>query len=175
MRKATHDPARTFWPALFSSESAEWATPPKLVAALAAEFGEFTLDPCATPETAKAPKFYTMADDGLAQPWAPARVFMNPPYGRMMGAWMRKAHVEANLGALIVCLVHARTDTRWWHEEVEPHATLVRFLRGRVSFVAPGGERCGAPFPSAVVVFTRDMRARLRGGWVKESPGGGER
>jgi site-specific DNA-methyltransferase (adenine-specific) len=132
--------------ALFSSRTEEWATPPDLYAALDAEFG-FTLDPCATPENTKCITFYTKADDGLRKPWS-GHVFMNPPYGKTIGLWMAKAWEESRLGALVVCLVPARTDTAWWHS----YATRgeVRFLRGRLRF---GGASSGAPFPSAVVVF----------------------
>ena len=132
----------------FSSRSCEWATPPELVARLAARWGPFDLDPCATAENAKAPRFYTRADDGLRRPWT-GRVFCNPPYGRAIAAWVAKAREAATTTAdLVVLLVPARTDTRWWHEHVA-HAE-VEFLPGRVRFV---GAKAGAPFPSAVVVF----------------------
>ena len=73
---------------------------------------------------------------------------MNPPYGRTIGLWMRKAYEESQRGALVVCLVPARTDTAWWHD----YATKgqVTFIRGRLKF---GGHRNSAPFPSATVVF----------------------
>lgn len=78
---------------------------------------------------------------------------MNPPYGREIGRWMRKAWESAQQGALVVCLVPARTDTAWWHDYAAKGE--IRFLRGRVKF---GNARNGAPFPSAVVVF-RPARA----------------
>lgn len=135
----------------YSSATPEWATPPDLFARLDQRYGPFTLDPCATPDNAKCSTFYTVADDGLSLPWAPHRVFMNPPYGRVIGRWVRKAHEESRRGAFVVCLVPARTDTAWWHDHVIPAAS-VEFLRGRVRF---GGARQGAPFPSAVVVFEK--------------------
>ena len=132
---------------LFSSRTDEWATPQALYDALNAEFG-FDLDPCATPENAKCRRYFTRDDDGLAQMWA-GRVWMNPPYGREIGRWIEKAHMEAQRGSLVVCLIPARTDTAWWHNHVM-QATEVRFIRGRVRF---GGGKAGAPFPSAIVVF----------------------
>jgi phage N-6-adenine-methyltransferase len=151
--KASADPARTFWPALFASEREDWATPPELVKMLEADFGTFDLDPCATAASAKAPRFHTLEDDGLAQSWAPGRVFLNPPYGKVIGKWVHKARLEGSLGALVVALIPARTDTRWWHGDVEGHAALVRFLPRRVRFIGPDGARVGAPFPSAVIVW----------------------
>ncbi len=73
---------------------------------------------------------------------------MNPPYGREIKKWMEKAYLESTKGAVVVCLVPARTDTAWWHD----YAMLgkVRFIRGRLKF---SGAKHSAPFPSAVVVF----------------------
>ena len=73
---------------------------------------------------------------------------MNPPYGREIGRWMRKAYESAHDGATVVCLVPARTDTAWWHDYAVRGE--VRFLRGRLRF---GDAKNSAPFPSAVVVF----------------------
>jgi phage N-6-adenine-methyltransferase len=132
----------------FRSDSSEWATPADLFARLDAQNGPFTLDPCATPENAKCAAYFTRADDGLAQPWT-GRVFLNPPYGREIGQWVKKAHEAARTTAeVVVCLLPARTDTRWWHEHCA--GAEVDFLPGRLRF---GNATCGAPFPSAVVVF----------------------
>jgi len=132
----------------FSSRSGEWPTPPDIFAELDREFG-FTLDPCATAENAKCAKFYTRAEDGLAQSWAGEVVFMNPPYGRAVGAWIEKAYRESQNGATVVCLIYARTDTHYWHRYVM-RASEIRLIRGRVRF---GGAGRPAPFPSAIVVF----------------------
>lgn len=164
--KPSADPGRTFWPAMFSSEREDWATPPELVEQLAQEFGPFELDPASNGANAKAPRWFTAEDDGLGQPWAPARVWLNPPYGKTIGLWMRKARDEARRGATVVALVHARTDTRWWHQAVEGHASLVRFLRGRVKFIGPNGAGVGAPFPSAVVVWSPGPIAGA--GWTNQ-------
>lgn len=133
----------------FSSRTDEWETPQALFDALHAEFN-FTLDPCATAENAKCDKFYTRAEDGLSQSWG-GYVFMNPPYGRAIGNWMKKALESALAGATVVCLVPARTDTAWWHDFATQGE--IRFLRGRLKF---GGCQNSAPFPSAVVIFRPD-------------------
>lgn len=132
----------------FSSKTDMWSTPQDTFDALAAEFGPFDLDVCATPENAKCPRYYTREDDGLAQPWT-GRCFMNPPYGRTIGQWMRKAYEASQNGATVVCLVPARTDTAWFHSFVTK-ASQVRFLKGRLKF---GGSANSAPFPSMIVVF----------------------
>ena len=131
----------------FSSESIEWPTPTDFYDTLNAEFG-FTLDPCATHENAKCAKYFTKDDDGLTQDWGNEVVFMNPPYGREISKWMRKAYLAAYYGATVVCLVPSRTDTKWWHEYAV-HGE-VRFIKGRLKF---GGHKNSAPFPNAVVIF----------------------
>jgi phage N-6-adenine-methyltransferase len=134
--------------ACFSSATDEWPTPRGLFEGLDAEFG-FTLDPCATVTNAKCKRFFSRTDDGLVQDWAGETVFMNPPYGRVIGQWVAKAHATSFTGSTVVCLLPARTDARWWHLHVM-RAAEIRFLRGRVTF--EGGKH-PAPFPSAVVVF----------------------
>jgi len=131
----------------FSSATDEWATPKPLFDELDRIFGGFTLDPCATPANAKCSRFFTREDDGLAQPWG-GKVFMNPPYGRQIGKWVKKAYDESLSGALVVCLLPARVDTRWWHEYARKGH--VYFLQGRLKF---GAARNCAPFPSAIVTF----------------------
>jgi len=136
----------------FSSATNEWSTPQDFYSKLDAEFG-FTLDPCATAENAKCAKFFTEADDGLAQDWTKDIVFMNPPYGRGIKHWIKKAHDEARKGATVVCLIPARTDTTYWHEYVIGGGAEVRFIKGRLKF---GGHTNSAPFPSAIAVFDYD-------------------
>lgn len=131
----------------YSSNTVEWSTPRSFMAKLEERFGRFDLDPCATPENAVAPTFYTKEDDGLSRPWK-GLVFMNPPYGRGIGAWLRKAYDSANEGATVVCLVPARTDTAWWHDFAAKGR--VEFIRGRLRF---GNATANAPFPCALVIF----------------------
>jgi phage N-6-adenine-methyltransferase len=133
----------------FSSATDLWSTPPDFFSALDRVF-HFTLDACATAENAKCARFYTREQDGLAQPWT-GNVWCNPPYGRTIGKWMRKAWESAQNGATVVCLVPARTCTRWWHDYATKGDVL--FLRGRLKF---GDAESSAPFPSALVVFSRD-------------------
>ena len=132
----------------FSSATDEWATPQDFFDKQN-EIYHFTLDVCATPENAKCAIFFTKANNGLEQSWAGERCWMNPPYGREIGLWMRKAYEESRRGALVVCLVPSRTDTRWWHDYVMESGRVI-FIRGRLRF---GGAKHCAPFPSALVVF----------------------
>ena len=98
----------------FSNKTNQWETPQTIFDILNAEF-TFTLDACATFKNAKCKSFYSPAQDGLKQPWK-GRCWMNPPYGRVINRWMKKAYESALNGVLVVCLVPARTDTKWWHD-----------------------------------------------------------
>ena len=131
----------------FSSATPEWSTPPNIFEALDQEFS-FSLDPCCTHDNAKCKKHFTLDEDGLQQDWSGETVFMNPPYGREISSWMRKAFEESQRGAAVVCLVPSRTDTDWWHRYAMRGE--IRLFRGRLKF---GGHQNSAPFPSAVVVF----------------------
>lgn len=135
-----------------TSLTPEWTTPRDLFDELDAEFN-FDLDVASTDENALCERHYTEGDDGLAQQWS-GSVWCNPPYGREISKWMRKA-AESNRGGVTVCLVPARTDTAWWHDWIVGHATEVRFVRGRLKF---GDSGSGAPFPSAIVIYDKRPR-----------------
>ena len=148
----------------FSSQTGEWETPQALFDPLDAEF-HFTLDVCATAENAKCKRYFTKADDGLVQDWRGEMCWMNPPYGREIGGWIEKACMEGARGAVVFCLLPARTDTRWWHNWVQL-ALEVWFLKGRVCFELDGkpildknGKPTGAPFPSALVRFGGKLKS----------------
>lgn len=135
----------------YNGNGRHWETPPEVFGPLNAEFA-FTLDPCATPETAKCARFFTEAENGLEQDWGAERVFMNPPYGREIYAWTRKARESAEKGALVVGLLPASLDLSWWHDDVEGRAE-VRPIRGRVRFLTGGPYRASGFFASVVVVW----------------------
>lgn len=134
---------------MFSSRTPEWSTPQDLFDALD-KIHNFNLDTAATPENAKCARYFTATDDGLAQDWGGYRVFCNPPYGREIGRWVKKAYEEAQKpGTKVVMLLPARTDTKWFHDYCLKGT--VQFLRGRIKF---GGSKNAAPFPSMIVIFT---------------------
>lgn len=129
------------------SRGSDWGTPKELFDELDAEF-HFTLDPCASDWNAKCKKYYTEKDDGLAQDWSDETVFLNPPYGKVLNDWMKKAY-ESN--TTVVCLVPAATDTAWWHDYALKGE--IRYLRGRPRFVTPEGAWQQTFSPSVIVIF----------------------
>ena len=121
----------------FSSAKIHWATPSQVYADLDREFC-FDFDPCPL-----------NGSGGLCEDWTGRRVYCNPPYGTQIDAWLAKGP-QAELA---VYLLPARTDTKWFHDQVLPKAKEVRFLRGRLKF---GGAINNAPFPSMLVIFKRE-------------------
>ena len=132
---------------VFSSATDNWSTPQDLFDKLDKEF-HFTLDVCASGDNAKTCEFISKSMDGLSQKWDGV-CWMNPPYGRKIINWVKKAYDESLLGTTVVCLLPSRTDTRWWHDYVMK-AKKIRFIKGRLKF---GGSKNSAPFPSAIVIF----------------------
>lgn len=75
---------------MFSSKTVEWETPQDLFDKLSMEYGGFTLDVCATEQNKKCEKYFNKEIDGLEQSWQGEVCWMNPPYGREIGEWIKK-------------------------------------------------------------------------------------
>ena len=135
---------------MFSSASDNWETPKELFDDLNAVFN-FDLDAAASDDNAKCQKYFTITENGLAQSWH-GNVWLNPPYGREIGAWVKKAYNEVMGGGAssVVLLLPARTDTAWYHDYCSKG--IVLFLRGRLKF---GNAKNSAPFPSMIVIFCK--------------------
>lgn len=131
----------------FSSKTDDWATPQDFFDEINKDWGQFDLDVCASSSNAKCAKYFDKETDGLKQKWE-GKCWMNPPYGRTIKDWMKKAYESSLEGAMVVCLVPSRTDTAWWHDYAMKGDII--FLRGRLKF---GSSNNTAPFPSALVIF----------------------
>jgi phage N-6-adenine-methyltransferase len=132
---------------MFSSETDEWETPINTFKDLDREFN-FTLDVSANDQNHKCDKYYTKEIDGLKQTWGKRSCWMNPPYGREIGKWVQKAYEESLKESTVVCLLPARTDTRWFHNYCVKGE--IRFIKGRLKF---GNCKHNAPFPNMIVIF----------------------
>jgi hypothetical protein len=75
---------------------------------------------------------------------------MNPPY-KDMKKFIKKAFDEKDR-AITVCLVPARTNTKWWHDWC---------MKGEIYFICgrPKFKECvhGLPQPLALVVFGKQQ------------------
>lgn len=135
--------------ALFTSNREDWTTPQWLFDELNEEF-DFTLDAAASDENHKCRKYYTERENGLTRSWEGETVFCNPPYGRKIASWVKKAYEEGQKpGTTVVLLIPSRTDTRFFHDYILGKAEI-RFLKGRLKF---GGAQNSAPFPSLIAVY----------------------
>jgi phage N-6-adenine-methyltransferase len=129
----------------------EWETPKTFYDSINREF-HFDLDVCATKETAKCERYYTVADDGLSKEWIGV-CWMNPPYDKSIGLWMKKAWESSQAGSLVVCLIQGRsTDTIWWHEYVM-RANEIRYIKDRLHF-GKNGNYSRANISNILVIFT---------------------
>ena len=152
--------------ALFSKASDEWETPDWLYNLLFDEFS-FGIDAAATEENHLAFYWWDKEHSALEASWLIPEnsgkltsVFLNPPYSQI-AAFMKKAYEESLKGAVVVCLIPCRTDTRYWHSYVM-RAQEIRFIKGRLKFnnrTLPSYKEDGshkvssATFPSCVVIF----------------------
>ncbi len=139
---------------IFSSNKMDWETPKEFFQELDKEF-HFTLDPCCVKKTAKCKKYFTPKTNGLKQSWAGEIVFCNPPYGREISAWVKKAYDEAKGGATVVMLLPSRTGTSWWWNYCMKGK--IRFIKGRLKFRGKNSDgkyvNQNATFDNALVIF----------------------
>ncbi len=137
-----------------SSKSAEHPTPLPIVERLAGG-GPIDLDPCSNSKeqpNIPAAHHFTEADDGLAQEWH-GRVYMNPPYGAVLPAWIDKLVSEYEAGRVseAIVMVYTKNDTRWWKRL---RADAICLLEGRQKF---GNSKGSAAFPSSLCYVGRDV------------------
>src|SRR5687767_5896806 len=155
----------------YSTGKDDWETPDDLYSTYDGLF-HFVIDAAANANNHKCDHWFGPAgvcSDALAADWGPwlkeGNIWLNPPYSRgLQSKFVKKAWEEVNKAwqgmprewhdpihtpGHVVCLLPARTDTKLFHEIIQPNAD-VTFLKGRVRFK---GAAQGAPFPSMIVVF----------------------
>lgn len=150
--------------------SERWVTPPEVFRPLHAEFG-FELDAAADEETTRLPRYLR---DALEIDWTADRIWLNPPYGRQLEPFVRKAAEEAAKGKTVVALIPFRCRAAWWHEAVLGRATEVRCVRKRIRFLRPDGSRpdLTTTCDSCIVVWHPGASATITRvtSWSPESP-----
>ena len=133
----------------FSHNKDDWETPRHIFDYFNRIY-KFDLDVCANADNAKCKRYFDDSENGLKQIWY-GDCWMNPPYSNC-AEWIKKAYEESRSDILcrVVCLIPARTDTRYWHEYVT-HGSVF-FIKGRLKF---SNSKNSAPFPSCVVIFDK--------------------
>ena len=133
-----------------------WITPRWIIDRL----GPFDLDPCACDPQPWPCAHENWTENGLMLPWH-GLVWLNPPYGRQLGIWLNRLAVHGSG----IALVFARTDTKAFHENVFPFASMLCFLRGRITFHRPSGDRApeghNSGGPSVLIAYGATAKKRL--------------
>jgi phage N-6-adenine-methyltransferase len=148
---------------LDAADTVEWGTPPEFFNAMNREF-HFTLDAAASDTNHKCDKYYTNKQDAIHKKWR-GRVWINPPYGRELKHWMKKAthEIAKERTEVIVFLVPVRSSTQWWHNIVMRHAEEIRFVNGGLAFhnfkhgYDGGAAPKPAPYPLCIIVFRKHL------------------
>jgi len=131
----------------------EWTTPIELFNELHEEF-RFNLDACASDWNHRCANYFTEEDNALEKDWYEyGSIFMNPPYsGHQLSSWVKKAYKESQKCGFVVCLIPARTETRYFHDYCLKYGEI-RFVRGRIHFTDQEGKTGRPRFGSVVVIF----------------------
>ena len=142
----------------------DWATPEDLFEKIQEKY-RLEIDACATPENSKLPRFWTPEQDGLSKPWSYKRVFCNPPYSQKT-EWIQKAvyEVKERGCTIVVLLLPASTDTRWFHDVVFESGVCSELvlLSPRISFEDPTGDSRSSPPHGSCLIVLRRGRHRPR-------------
>lgn len=142
VRNANQNGSPTTRELLSQSDQNDWRTPRKFLDAAREVMGAIDLDPASSAEaneTVGAGLFYTMADDGLQQPWK-GRVWLNPPYGgaaRLFIERLIREYQVGNVSAACALINSHPTETKWFQELFD---YPVCFIAGRIDFGGPSRE-----------------------------------
>lgn len=145
-----------------SSANEHWNTPATVLDPIKHHLGPIVLDPCSNAGSLVGAAIEWIGPeaggiDGLTQSWQVGGVtFVNPPYGRKIGPWVRKCMTEGQLAKQagnnteILLLGPARTDTKWFQRVILPSADSVILWEGRLKFE---GAKAPAVFPSFIAYW----------------------
>ena len=121
----------------YKSNSNDWKTP-KALFDYWNNIYHFDIDAAASKENALCERYYTQELDALKQDWHKdgKNFWLNPPYGRLIGKFIKKAYEESFKGCNVVCLIPSRTCTQYFHKYVMG-ASEIHFIKGRLKFINP--------------------------------------
>jgi len=138
----------------YNSAYQDWQTPPELIGAVlkAINKDHFNMDVCCTQRNVPAKNYLTVKEDGLTVEWD-GTCWMNPPYGRMLQQFVRKAYSEAYIERFygycsVVGLLPVRTDNVYYHKYVLT-ADGVYFLQGKNFEFLIDGKKNNGEFKNA--------------------------
>lgn len=99
-------------------------------------------------------RYFTKADDGLAQPWE-GRIWCNPPYSRP-GPWVDRM-IEHGNGILLACLSKSAWMDRLWNDTCP-----IVLLHNKMVFEQPDQRTpAGISFPTFLAAWGDDNIAAI--------------
>lgn len=116
--------------------SERWQTPPAIFDPLMTEF-DFDLDAAADCELSRCSRY--LSDALNVNEWPGDRIWLNPPYGRKIAPFVKKAAEQAANGKTVVALIPFRCRAAYWHNYVIGRAVEVRCIRKRPHFLRADG------------------------------------
>jgi ParB family chromosome partitioning protein len=133
----------------------EWFTPAPVIELAREVMGSIDLDPCSCAEAnliVGAARFYTLADDGLRQPWF-GKIWMNPPFSQI-NDFVAKLLDELTAGRVTeaIMLTHNSTDAAWFQQAAR-RASAVCFPASRIRFVSPHGRAATSPPQGSAILY----------------------
>lgn len=143
------------WKVQTSSKKQDWETP-QIIFDKLNEIYHFTWDLAASKKNTKCSNYFDIDRNSLDQNWSElsGNLFCNPPYGRDLRHWVKKAYEESlnKRNGCICLLIPSRTDTSYWHDYIFDKADI-KFLKGRLKFEVNGNSGDPAPFGSAIITY----------------------
>lgn len=139
-----------------------WQTPKDLFKALDREF-DFGVDICASESNSLCDMFFCEEHSALENEWLLPydwdehteikSVFINPIYSQTQEFIERASQQAKSNNLIVVALVNANTDTKWFADAVKS-ANEVRLFTGRIAFVKPDGKKAsGNPKGQCLIVW----------------------
>ncbi|MGL5014501.1 MAG: DNA N-6-adenine-methyltransferase [Bacteroidales bacterium] len=120
----------------------EWYTPQVFVDAARDVMGAIDLDPASSAQVNErigASTFYSVEDDAFTHEWH-GRVWMNPPYSRIIKDFVNKLVDSYEDGTVTEAIVVTNngTDTRWFHRMAQVSSAIC-LPQGRIAFLNSEG------------------------------------
>jgi len=143
----------------------DYGTPRNFIEAVEKRFGPIALDLAASADNAKAPKYFTQADDALSQDWSKldGLLWLNPPFADI-APWAKKCAASASVRTRIILLTPASIASNWYWDHVRANA-IVYAISPRLTF-----EGTEDPYPKDLMISVFGFGATGLGRWRWKEP-----